>query len=169
MSRSAARPAEMHASKIATAEAAEAVRCSMLFALPVEDPARFLSSRAAIALFIAAIALASRDKETDKTKTSERTSLFFAFIHACFRRNAFSSSAAKRRALQTTSRCCRHVLRDDTHRRSWLQRLGEARPAGAPTAIRLGADLSNMNTKTAHGFPWAVFYLPVSSQPAKAQ
>ncbi|MPN50409.1 hypothetical protein SDC9_198035 [bioreactor metagenome] len=59
-SRSAARPAEMPASRIATA--AEAVRCSTLFALPAEDPARFPSSRAAIALFIAAIALASRDK-----------------------------------------------------------------------------------------------------------
>jgi len=155
MSHSAARPAEMHASKIATAEAAEAVRCSMLFALPAEDPARFPSSRAAIALFIAAIALASRDKETDKTKTSERTSLLLfppALGQTLFRRQPRKGEHFRR--LQGVA-----VMPYGTIFTVEAGSNGWARqgPAGAPTAIRLGADLSNMNTKTAHGFPWAVF------------
>jgi hypothetical protein len=61
MSLSVAPTAAKHADKIQMADA-ESVRCMMLSVLPVEDLARFLSSRATIALFIAVNALAIKDK-----------------------------------------------------------------------------------------------------------
>lgn len=61
MSLSVAPTAAKHADKTQMADA-ESVRCMMLSVLPVEDLARFLSSRATIALFIAVNALAIKDK-----------------------------------------------------------------------------------------------------------